>query len=686
MADTLLNYAFLPTPDPLQAGVTATLTLVASNPGRNDVTVTSIVVTLPVGTNARSLTPDATGIQTQLPTGWNASPPSGGSFTLTPTGDAARVGANGVTFLFARVAVNAEPGTTRITIDETAASTSQPIARERSTDVPVDKFPQQFAVSGLNATPLRVDQDGTTTLMWNGTGADYRIYYDPGSGQPVDEPVGTAGPYVATGLVRPAGVNFTLKVSVRVPGQDLPLVVQRQVHVDVAAVTIDDFSASPSTVGENGLTRLSWRTSNAATVTLDPGNLSVPARGVRFVAVAPGQGLFTLTARGSNPKWSAQQQRTVAIDRSIVATEAGWVKVGKKGDDGPNGVTDRSGNGTNGTRGEPGEPVSLTGKIPVLDPSSRPARVLPITLTGGRGGKGGNGGDAVQSCEEQGTPGAGNNGGPGGDATVDATFDETLPPAQYLVTVAGGPGGDKGTGGITRGWGGGKGPDGQAGANGVATVAFHETAARLAALAPGDTSWALQTSPDPLQACAAGATLTVIGTPAPGGWITVTLPIGTGASDLTAHPETLTATAPPGWEVDGRGGAWRFLSTRDAGPAVFMFAGIQVNDQPGVCDVRVGSLALPLAKFPPGFALSPLVATPLRVPSGGAAVLAWSGSPAEYELRRVSVQGEGRQAVANAGSLLARGLQGHPGVFFTLVATLPGGLVIERRVFVEVME
>ncbi|HST60249.1 MAG TPA: hypothetical protein VLK84_16200 [Longimicrobium sp.] len=688
---TLLAYSFLAAPDPLQAGGMATLTLIVSNSGRQVVTVAGITVTLPVGTNAKALTPDASGIQSQVPVGWNASQ-SGGALTLRPeTPGAAQVAGGGLSFVFARIQLNAEPGTVAVTIDETASSPAQPAPQPRTAVLALDKFPPQFSLGGLTATPLRVEPGGSATLMWSGSPADYALYYDPGSA-PVDARVGSAGPYVAANLLRPAGVTFTLRVSVSVPGQDLPLLLQRQVHVDVAAVTIDAFEASPSTVGPNGLTRLSWRTSNAASVTLDPGNQTVPASGVRYVAVAPGAGPFTLTARGSQPRWSAQQQRTVSIDPAIVATAEGYVQVGRRGDDGAKGAKGWP-NGQDGTAGRDGGDASLTGRIPPLDPSSRPVRVLPIRLTGGDGGRGGNGGRADGGEEAQGSGGRGANGGRGGNATVDVAFDETLPPAQYLVqAITAGRGGGGGGGG--EGMGGYRAPGGAGGLDGVVSVAFHEPAALAEALngaSPEDASagsWMLQCAPDPLQAGTPGAVLTLVGT-ASGSTVVVALPVGAGADALTADPAGIAATAPAGWQVAADGGVFTFTApadTADAGPPVFTFAGIAVNDVPGTCVVRVDGTALPLAKFPSGFSVTPLVVTPARVDAGGAATLMWSGAPADYELRWDAGAGPVRQAVPPAGSLTVDDLDAAPGVAFTLVVTLPGGLVLERRAYVEVTE
>ncbi|HST60248.1 MAG TPA: hypothetical protein VLK84_16195, partial [Longimicrobium sp.] len=137
---TLLSYALLTSPDPLQAGATATLTLIVSNPGHQAVTVQGIVVTLPVGTNARDLTGDPTGLEMEVPDGWQASPVNG-EITLTPWDDSVAVAGEGLLFIFAGIGVNAAPGTCSITVDETASTAAQPVATGRVASIGLVKFP-----------------------------------------------------------------------------------------------------------------------------------------------------------------------------------------------------------------------------------------------------------------------------------------------------------------------------------------------------------------------------------------------------------------------------------------------------------------------------------------------------------------------------------------------------------------
>jgi hypothetical protein len=236
----LLDYALLTAPTPLQAGSPATLTLVISNGGRQPVTVTSIGIALPVGTNAKDLTA-GTGFQSAASAGWNLAQ-NGGALTLTPASGTGPIGANAVVVTIANVAINNQPGTAQIVIDETAALAGGSPANT-SMSLPAAKFPAQFSLSDLVATPPEVAFGGSSSLMWTGTqveGAKYTLQY-PGSGL---INVTNVGPYPATNLTIFPAV-FTLTVSIAVPGEDQPLIVQKQATVAQAPeLRILDFSQS----------------------------------------------------------------------------------------------------------------------------------------------------------------------------------------------------------------------------------------------------------------------------------------------------------------------------------------------------------------------------------------------------------------------------------------------------------
>jgi hypothetical protein len=443
--DTLLTYALYVDPDPLVVNAAATLTLVVSNSSRQAITCTSIQVTLPVGTNAKDLIASGAGMQTQVPTGWNAAT-NNGVITLTPSGDAGKIAGQGISFLIATT-TNGETGTATITVSETASSPSQPSAARTAT-IPVAKFPTQFRLGDLTVTEPEnhdVPAGGTATLMWigQGDGVTYTMDYQPAdAGKPVSDPVGSTGPYTSQPLTRSGGVTFTLTASVAVPGQDQPLIAQRQQTVSVETLSLH-FEAAPTTVGRNGLVRFEWNAPNAASCRLDPDGVTLPTSGKYYVIVRDSR-TYTMNAFPAQGE-AIQQQVTITVDPGIVQTEAGFVVTGKQGGKGAQGNPDASdGIGMGGTGGR-GEDAVLQQSIPPLDPSSRPARVIPISVSGGKGGTGGDGGmtymtDPFLSGEQSG-PGYG---GLGGNAIVNVTLDGSGTPAQYLFMVVPGPGGDTG--------------------------------------------------------------------------------------------------------------------------------------------------------------------------------------------------------------------------------------------------
>ncbi|HST60252.1 MAG TPA: hypothetical protein VLK84_16215 [Longimicrobium sp.] len=449
-------------PNPLQASAkNAILTLVVSNPGNQVVTVARLVVTLPVGTNAKNLTADATGVQIGVPDGWQASN-AAGSITLTPSGAAGKVGAEGLAFTFASVDVNAQVGLCTVTIAETASSPSP--AGDRTASIGLPKFPAQFQVSELQANPLDVPSGGATTLMWRGSGppATYTLQYQPADGgPPVVETVGSTGPYRAANLTRSGQVTFTLLVQVPVPGMDQPLTVERQVGVAVETASLW-MDVEPPSVGVNGLVRLAWRTNNAASCSLAvaPSTASnqggkVELDGSRYFVLAQTT-TFTLTVLDANKK-KVQQQRTVAVDPAIVANVAGHVVTGAPGAPGTPGAPGprfslpyQPSPETEGGAGGPGGPGLLRATLPPVGDDR--ARVIPLTVKGGPGGPGGHGGrfDGYWQSIMR-VHGQGGQGGDGGTAELDVCFSDSAgPPAQYIVTVAGGDPGAGGRGGEQR--------------------------------------------------------------------------------------------------------------------------------------------------------------------------------------------------------------------------------------------
>jgi len=479
---TLLTYSLFTEPDPLQVNGAGILTLVVSKSPQSThetITCTEIKVTLLEGKTAKELTIDASNIGTQVPSDFWGADNEGGVITLTPTGDAGKFGGEGISFVFSGFTVNSETGTTVVKIDETASSESNPSATHTARFL-VPKFPTQFYLSDLTLVdpPEPIPYDGSATLMWTGTNeqAAYILEYLPADdGPPVTPPsIGSTGPYTAQYLTRTGSVTFTLTAKVTVPGQDHPLIVTRQLIVQVETLSLK-VEVAPPAVGVNGLMRLTWHAPNADHCTLEDGTILAPSGTCYFVLKEKRE--FTITAYGERDQ-TDQRQETVEVLTSIAPTEAGPVALGAPGTPGRPGANrwveeltfegnsirglppppDALPAATIGEDGKDGESATFSGVMPPLDITNKPSRVISISLTGGKGGTGGMGGTDVFHPDNRtsripideipaGNAQRSGRGGRGGDAILDMTLDSSAGAcAQYVISLEPGLGGDGGLG------------------------------------------------------------------------------------------------------------------------------------------------------------------------------------------------------------------------------------------------
>lgn len=419
----LLTYAFTASPDPLAVSSPASLMLTVDNNTGSRVTCQQIAVTLPLGVNAQDLiaSPPATVVP---PDGWTVTQ-DGGVSVLTPPAGCTIFEGGGLIFVFA-ITTNDQPGPTTVTIAETASDPANPLL-QRSTQWTTAKFPADFSLSALTAVPFTatdIAYGETAQLTWTATGAGVSCtldYQPANSGTPVSASVPNTpdgGIYTTEALTRGNSVTFTLIAQVTPPGQDQPLTLQSQLGVSVEALTLA-LVAEPPAVGPNGLVRLTWTTNNADHCTDENGN-TLAANGSRFVVLQATHD-FVINAF-SDGQQIAQQSRTITVDPSIVATESGDSSIGT--------------NGADFTRDPPGDgqSVTLTLNLPPLDTTDHPARVIPLTVTGGNGGLGTTAAPFDYDYQFA--------GGTGGNASLVAQTDAGQgAPAQFLITVTAGTGG-----------------------------------------------------------------------------------------------------------------------------------------------------------------------------------------------------------------------------------------------------
>jgi hypothetical protein len=242
MSQTLLTYAVLTTPDPLQASPQTgdpsltTLMIVVSNNTHQLIDCQSISFGFLQGAYAKDFFSDSTGITTSTPTGWTMIQ-DGALFTATPdTSQDGKVGAAGLTFVLSNIKVNEQPGTTDMTVTEVTTANRGTLA------YPLAKFPLQFEVGDLTAEPPTISTGESTTLSWSGTGgAIYELQYEDANGNTVtvthvkdepNQPLPATGNYTIDDLQQ--DTTFYLIVTLAVPGQEQPLKAIRFFPVIVA--------------------------------------------------------------------------------------------------------------------------------------------------------------------------------------------------------------------------------------------------------------------------------------------------------------------------------------------------------------------------------------------------------------------------------------------------------------------
>ena len=195
-------------------------------------------------------------------------------------------------------------------------------------------------------------------------------------------------------------------------------------------------------------------------------------------------------------------------------------------------------------------------------------------------------------------------------------------------------------------------------------------------------TYTLGTMPAPLPASAATgglspASLTIVATnatPAPVtlDGLSITLPVGNTAADLSPDPLGIGAVPPPGWPAaqvshPAGGTTWSFVPPHGSvtipvqGSLALSFSHVQVNRAPGTATVRVleGSdgcaparcptADLPVTKIPSSWGTISFSALPTTVPQGGAATLGWRGPQgATYHIEYYTPQ-TGQVVVPAAG-------------------------------------
>lgn len=440
----LLTYDFSTGSEPLVVNSAGAITLVVDNKTGARVTCESIVVTLPVGTNAGDLIV-TTPITVVPANGWTVTQ-DGGVIILTPPGGSVNILGGGLTFVFA-FTTNDQPGSVTVTIAETASGKTAPIDT-RSISFTTAKFPADFSLSALTQYPAPADiaHGATAQLSWTATGEGVTCWLDY---QPADEgdPVHTqvrmvpkGGFFTTVALTRSDSVNFLLTAKFVPPGQDDPLILQSPLTLNMATMSITLFTEPPVT-GMNGLVRLRWVAENADHCIDGDTGATLAATGERYVLLQAATTTFNISAVGSGGQ-VIPAQANFTMDPSIVANAPAQSVTGGPGGPGNSARRFMAGHNIEGpiwgwdppTGGGKGGDAVLSIALPPLDSQGGAPQVVPITLLGGSGGGGGSGEGQFADAPN----------GPGGDATLTLNWDpNATTTALYLISVqAGGSGGE----------------------------------------------------------------------------------------------------------------------------------------------------------------------------------------------------------------------------------------------------
>ena len=215
-------------------------------------------------------------------------------------------------------------------------------------------------------------------------------------------------------------------------------------------------------------------------------------------------------------------------------------------------------------------------------------------------------------------------------------------------------------------------------------------------------AYALQLEPDQLQAGAPAVLVLVasnaLDDPITCARIILTLPVGTGSSDLIDGSASVEASPPAGWSVDRNGGAIAFVApgggaTVEGKGLVFRIA-TTVNDEPGLARIALDetasapglpeqdrSAAFPAGKFPADFSLGDLTPVPAGRTDygyGDTADLAWVATGEGVSCRldyQPSDQGPAVSVpvpnVPDGGFFQTKPLTRFGSVTFTLTASVP---------------
>lgn len=253
-----LTYALTTAPDPLQVNrANSSITIIASTRYSEAAHITSISVTIPIGSGTQSLASTATTIVAAGPAGWEISGnATQGSFIFTPPDEGDSGLSSGLVFTFSNITVNSSAGSAQVTIEENNTPSD-------TYSFEVSKFPADFYLNPMTSNPAEINAGQTSTLSWSGAaGYSYVITPTELLSQTVD-PTTNAGSVETV----PLSENTIFTLTVSNGNNQGSAVAQETAGVTVNPPTISTFMINGSTnltgVNMGDTLNLSWTATNA---------------------------------------------------------------------------------------------------------------------------------------------------------------------------------------------------------------------------------------------------------------------------------------------------------------------------------------------------------------------------------------------------------------------------------------
>lgn len=317
MTNSLLSYKIQSMPAPLTTQETGGFAITATNPTDKPVTISRILLAIPLGTGASSLCQNLDGAILIPPEGWTKDV-SGSSVVFTPPSGGGVLDDGGLVMQVNNFITNGSAGAAMLTL--MAEGTADDQTPRPAVELSLLKIAPGLAIDYFYASSEDAAPNGSATLNWKGSpGASYVISYDDQTINHVKGQSGTKLPadssYVVDGLVK--DTTFTLIATKT--GYSDPATAQ--VTVSVVEAKVVTFSAQPPNpvIGEPVV--LSW-TATGTSVTLDPGGHVFPSTseigqtGTFTVTPTSEKTKFTLTA--TQGALSDEQQLSVKVQAPTV--------------------------------------------------------------------------------------------------------------------------------------------------------------------------------------------------------------------------------------------------------------------------------------------------------------------------------------------------------------------------------